>query len=236
MGNGEWYRDALRDQAPLRRMAKLAPCDRPREKMLRRGPAALTEVELLAAVLGNGTRKRGVGKLAWDVRTLFEEPESNSSVEALRKRYSLGESQACRLAAVRELILRKAATKAIRIRRIEDCLPLVAFIAPRRQEHLVCVSLSGGGDVIGTRVVTVGLIDSVPVHPREVFAEALAERASAVILAHNHPSGSAKPSREDIRLTRRLREAGTLLGVELLDHLILAGDRFTSMRRKGHLT
>lgn len=99
----------------------------------------------------------------------------------------------------------------------------------------MCLSLTGAHEVIETRVVTVGLLDSNQVHPREVFADPIADRAACVLLAHNHPSGTLEASPEDLALTRRLVKAGDLLGIRVLDHLIVTRDGHLSLKERGHI-
>ena len=103
------------------------------------------------------------------------------------------------------------------------------------QEVFAVMSLNGANKPIKTRWVTVGLLDCNQVHPREVFADPLMDRAAAIIVAHNHPSGTLEPSAEDLALTRRLQRAGELLGIKVLDHLILGPDGYASMRQLGHI-
>ena len=103
------------------------------------------------------------------------------------------------------------------------------------QEVFAVMSLNGANKPIKTRWVTVGLLDSNQVHPREVFADPLMDRAAAIIVAHNHPSGTLEPSAEDLALTRRLQKAGELLGIKLLDHLIMGPDGYASMQQSGHI-
>ena len=90
----------------------------------------------------------------------------------------------------------------------------------RKQEHFLCISINGANEVMNVRVVTIGLVNKSNVHPREVFADVIADRASAVIIAHNHPSGELAPSKEDIQVTKRIKEAALLLGINFLDHII----------------
>lgn len=104
----------------------------------------------------------------------------------------------------------------------EDILDRLRFIRNKRQEYLVCLSLDSGGRIMKRRVVTIGLLDVSLVHPREVFAGPLKDRAAAVIIAHNHPSGVTEPSKDDIKTTQQLVAAGQLLGIKLRDHLILS--------------
>jgi DNA repair protein RadC len=107
-----------------------------------------------------------------------------------------------------------------------DVLPLIQHYADRKQEHFLCVSLNGANEVIASRVVSVGLVNKTQVHPREVFADPITDRASAIIVAHNHTAGGLTPSKEDIEVTKQLKAAGATLGIKLLDHIIF--------NHKGH--
>jgi DNA repair protein RadC len=106
-------------------------------------------------------------------------------------------------------------------------------IRDKNQEYFVCISLNGANEVIGNRVVTVELLNANQVHPREIFSDAIAERAASIILVHNHPSGNTKPSQEDIVVTKRLVEAGEILGIKIHDHIIVSKDGHTSMEERG---
>jgi DNA repair protein RadC len=109
----------------------------------------------------------------------------------------------------------------------------VRDISDKRQEHFVCLALNGANEVIGNRVVTVGLLNSNQVHPREVFSDPIVDRAASIILVHNHPSGDTEPSQEDIAITKRLVEAGELLGIKIHDHIIVSKNGYTSMKERG---
>jgi DNA repair protein RadC len=114
-----------------------------------------------------------------------------------------------------------------------DVLPLLADIAGKQQEHFICISLNGAHEVIEKRVVTIGLLDKSPVHPREVFADVIADRAAAVIFAHNHPSGNVQPSDVDRHTHDQLTEAGKILGLRVLDHLIVTRKGYYSFQEAG---
>lgn len=109
-----------------------------------------------------------------------------------------------------------------------DILPLIQHYGDRKQEHFICVSINGANEVMNVRVVTIGLVNKSQVHPREVFADVIAERASALIVAHNHPDGELKPSDEDIQITKRLKDAAGILGLNLLDHIIFNAKAYYS--------
>lgn len=117
----------------------------------------------------------------------------------------------------------------------EDVLEYLKFIRNKRQEHFICLSLDAGHRILKRRTVTIGLLDSTLIHPREVFAGPLKDRAAAVIVAHNHPSGDPEPSKADITATQQLAAAGQLLGVKLVDHVIVTKQDYYSFRGHGHL-
>lgn len=114
-----------------------------------------------------------------------------------------------------------------------DILPLLRDIALKRQEYFVVLSLDSERRLIKKRVVFIGTVDAVIAHPREVYAGAIADRASSIIVAHNHPSGDPTPSSQDIAATEQLREAGEILGIELVEHLIVAGGAHHSFKKSG---
>lgn len=217
----------------MRRIARIPPVDRPREKLMRKGAGALSDTELIAVLLGSGTSRRPVMQLAASVRRAIDQSRDAIRLQDLRSIEGLGSAKACLILAAREWARRRLSARGVRLSKPADVLPLVAFIASKRQEYLVCVSVNGAGEVLECRVVTVGLLNATTVHPREVFADPLKDRAAAVILAHNHPSGSARPSARDRRVTKKLSEAGELLGIEVLDHLILTSTEFFSFKANG---
>ncbi|MDD4903500.1 MAG: DNA repair protein RadC [Candidatus Bipolaricaulis sp.] len=222
------------DPDEVRRIRQLPRVDRPREKLLSRGAESLSDVELLAVLLGSGTRRFGVLELA--SRVLREtEGKPSLDVRALRTIDGLGEAKACQVASALELGRRWFRKGRPVVRHASDALPYVQEIRGQKQEHFVCVSLSGANEVIASRVVTVGLLDTNQVHPREVFADPIADRAASVLLAHNHPSGTLAASPEDIALTKRLVQAGQLLGIRVLDHLIVTADGFLSLKQEGYV-
>jgi len=121
------------------------------------------------------------------------------------------------------------------IRDAEDAVPHFASIQAMPQEVFAVMSLNGANEPIKTRWVTVGLLDCNQVHPREVFADPLMDRAASIIIAHNHPSGTLEPSPEDLAITKRLQRAGELLGIKVLDHLIVTKSGHISLKNKGHM-
>ncbi len=223
------------DPDGVRQMRLLPRVDRPREKLLTRGPAALTDAELLAVLLGSGTRRLGVLDLSARILEAFEGRLAAATPRELQELPGLGQAKACQIVAAIELARRELAHPRVVIEHAADALPYLESIRNQKQEHFVCLSLNGANEVLASRVVTVGLLDQNQVHPREVFADPLADRAAAILVAHNHPSGTLAASPEDVALTSRLVRAGELLGIRLLDHLIVTKDGYLSLKSAGHL-
>ena len=223
------------DPKKRHRIQDLPDADRPREKLLRRGVASLSDVELLAVLLGSGTRRTSVLDLASRILRTFHGRLDFNNLEELQSIAGVGKAKACQIEASLELARRHIAKGRHVVREAADALPYLQSIREKKQEHFVCVSLNGASEVIESRVVTVGLLDTNQVHPREVFSDPIADRAAAVLVAHNHPSGTLEPSPEDLALTRRIVKAGDLLGIRVLDHLIVTEDGFLSLKEAGHL-
>jgi DNA repair protein RadC len=218
-------------------MKEISPPDRPREKIASRGAAALSDVELIALILGKGTKQRDVFAIATDIAQKISESPEYREYSSLCTIDGLGPAKAAQIAACFELARRHLLhePEKFRITSPQDVLPLVAPLATRKQEHFSCITLNGAGEVIENRIITVGLLNHSLVHPREVFADAITDRAASVILVHNHPSGTMEPSTQDIAITRQLAEAGQILGLRVLDHLIITRKGFVSMRERGLL-
>jgi DNA repair protein RadC len=216
------------------RIRNIPDLDRPRERILEKGPEAMTDTELIALILGSGTKDTGVMALAESVLACFDGdvPPTLATLKSLR---GIGTAKACQLAASLEFSRRRLMKKPLSIRKSRDVYPLVAHIAPKKQEHFLCLTLTGANEVIANRTITIGLLNSSQIHPREVFADAISDRAASVIFAHNHPSGQLHPSSEDIRVTERLCKAGEILGIYVLDHVIVAGNDLYSFRDQGLL-
>ena len=202
--------------------------DRPREKLAAKGPEALSDTELLAILLGSGVKGKDVFQVAHAILRKLDRDKEKVSVKALVSIEGIGFARACQIVASFELARRRLLKKSIVIQKAEDVLPLISYIANKKQEYFLCISLNGASEVIGNRVVTVGLLNTNQIHPREVFADAISDRAASIILAHNHPSGVLKPSPDDIAATRQLVDAGKILGIPVLDHIIIT--------KKGHLS
>ncbi|HVC20526.1 MAG TPA: DNA repair protein RadC [Vicinamibacterales bacterium] len=222
-------------------MRELAPHDRPREKLIRLGPQALGDNELLAIVLGSGFRRSSVLALAGAVLQAGGGLHGlvRLTVDDLCRIGGVGPARAAQvLAAValgRRTLVRGGAAR-VQIAGPGDA---AAYLMPqfgaRAVEHFGVVLLDTKHRVLRTAVISVGTLDASLVHPREVFREAIAGSAAAILLFHNHPSGDPAPSADDEDLTTRLVMAGRLIGIDVIDHLILADTRYCSFKETGRI-
>jgi DNA repair protein RadC len=225
----------------MRRIRETPPCDRPREKLYKNGPTYLTDVELVVLLLGSGVKGFDVFAIAEEVREFLEEnvlllkKDFSAFMQGLTRIRGLGRAKAALFAACCELCSRLHSKKTQTIKNACDIYPFLSYLSSKRQEHFVCVHLNGANRVVSSKTVTIGLVDQALVHPREVFSDAVKEKASKIIVAHNHPAGGLLPSNEDISVTRNLSRAGELLGIALLDHLIIGDDGYFSFKEEGLL-
>ena len=226
--------------AAPRRVCDLPAEDRPRERLARLGPTALSNRELLALLVGSGSRRASALAVAEDLllgaglRGL-----GARSLADLEDAPGMGRAKATRVLAALELGARLASEgrgPAASLRTPQaSARYLLPRYAARPVETFGLLALDVRHRLKHEAVISVGCLTSSLVHPREVFKEAVGARAAAIILFHNHPSGDPEPSAEDVALTRRLASAGTLMGIEVLDHLVLGAGRFVSLKERGVL-
>ncbi len=209
--------------------------ERPRERLVELGARALSDQDLLAIILGRGTQKHDVMSLARRIIAIIDRQGVNITAADLLDVEGVGPAKATLIAAAFEFVRRRVRPEGVRIKHPTDVLPLIQHYADRKQEHFIVVSLNGAHEVMSTRVVTIGLVDQSHVHPREVFSDPIVERASAVVLAHNHPSGQLVPSPEDLDVTHRIKVAGDILGIEVLDHVLFTHKGFYSFAEHDQL-
>jgi DNA repair protein RadC len=219
----------------MTRINELEIQHRPRERLAAFGASSLSDEELLALLLGAGGRSRDVFALATDLLPILDENWHAPQLDELLKVPGIGPGKASVLVAALEFARRRIRPTGTKIRSAEDVLPLVRNFVDRPQEHFVAISLNGAHEVHAVRVVTIGLVNATQVHPREVFADPLQDRACAIVVAHNHPSGDPTPSNEDRAVTRLLANAGKLLGIKLLDHVVFAKRGSYSFAEAGEL-
>ncbi|MCZ7397118.1 MAG: DNA repair protein RadC [Candidatus Methanoperedens sp.] len=217
----------------MKRIKDIPEFNRPREKLKERGASALSDTELIAVILGSGSKGQDVLSLSSKVAKLLTENKGKLSMEQLSIIEGIGPAKASQILAGFELSRRYIVKDTIRITGANDVLPLIKDIAGKPQEHFICISLNGANEVIENRIVTVGLLDKSQVHPREVFADVITDRAAGVIFAHNHPSGECKPSNSDLKIHEQLTEAGKILGIKVLDHIIISKKGYYSFQENG---
>ena len=218
-----------------KRIDQIPETDRPREKLLRKGARALSDQELLAVLLGKGTAGMDVMTLAQKLARVMDEKGLDIQCEDLRQFEGVGDAKATLLLAAIEFARRRIKPEGVKIETPADLLPQIRHYADRKQEHFLCATINGANEVMNVRVVSIGLIDRSPVHPREVFADAISDRACAIIVAHNHPNGSLEPSSSDLDVTRQLKAAGEVVGITLLDHIIFNRSGYFSLLESGLL-
>jgi len=207
----------------------------PREKMLSRGPAALSDKELLTILLNTGVKGKNVRELADDLLSLLDRNKEIPSIKEISLLTGIGDVKACSIAAMLEFGRRRYGSFSARIKAPADIFTLVRHYADRKQERFISLSLNGAHEVLAVRIVTIGLVNRTIVHPREVFADIIQDRAAAFCVAHNHPSGQLVCSQEDEEITERLEAASRLLGLHFVDHLIFSETNWWSFRENGRL-
>ncbi|MEW6622593.1 MAG: DNA repair protein RadC [Bacillota bacterium] len=208
---------------------------RPRERLIKYGPSSLSSAELLAIILGTGNKRETALDVA--ARILHHcgglRGLGNISIKDLGSFTGIGLAKCTQIMAAIELgsrIYKEETVIKPKIKCPSDVVNLVMDMQFLDREHFKVLYLSTKNHVIGIEEVSIGSLNSSIVHPREVFKGAIEKSAAAVILSHNHPSGDPEPSKEDIQVTRRLFEAGQLLGIEVLDHIIIGDGCFRSLK------
>ena len=209
--------------------------ERPREKLKIHGPASLSDRELLAILLNTGIHGKNVKALAGDLLGLLDRNKDIPSIKEISRLAGIGFSKACSVAAMLEFGRRRYGSFSARIKQPVDIFTLVRHYADRKQERFISLSLNGAHEVLAVRIVTIGLVNKTIVHPREVFADLIQDRAAAFCVAHNHPSGRLESSQEDDEITSRLQAAARILGLHFVDHIIFSESSWWSFRENGKL-
>ncbi|MFU8796627.1 MAG: RadC family protein [Dehalococcoidia bacterium] len=216
--------------------------ERPRERLLKLGGEALSAQEVLALILGRGTKGESVMVISQKLISRFGSLRgvADASIEELSEVKGIGLAKAAQIKAALELCRRLDGDQGDKPRPImkspEDVAAVVrSRLRGKRKEHFLLLCLDTRNRLIRVCSVSVGSLDTSVVHPREVFREAISSSASSVIFAHNHPSGDPEPSREDIELTGRLVKAGEIIGIEVLDHIIVCDNSHLSLKARNLL-
>lgn len=219
----------------MKKITDIPKLDRPREKLQQKGADGLSDLELMAVLLGRGIKGHDVLTVAERILKALDSNKGQVNLEELQKIEGVGLAKATLIAAALEFARRRIRPEGLKISFPADVLPLIQHYADRKQEHFICISINGANEVIASRVVSVGLVNRTQVHPREVFADPITDRASAIIIAHNHPAGGLTPSNEDLEITKQLKSAGETLGIRLLDHIIFNHKGHYSFLESGEL-
>ena len=221
---------------------KMPESERPQEKMLYAGAGGLSNAELLALIIRTGTGNKSAVRLADDVISYANENIGGlgmAEVKELTEIEGIGEAKACSIVAALELSKRLISDRqgAVKVR-IRDSQQVADMLMEEmmceKREFFMTLNLNTKLQVESKSLISIGNIDSAPVHPREVFGPAIRRGAAAVVVAHNHPSGDPTPSRQDIDVTKRLLRASEILGIKLIDHVIVGNGCFTSMKAEGY--
>lgn len=224
------------EQVLIRDMARV---ERPRERLETLGADALRDAELLAIVLRTGYRGHGALDVA---ETLLQQHPLTEllgmPLARLKHLRGMGLSRAATLIASGELLRRaqkKAGTDFPVIQSMNDIVAQAVELRDKKKEHLMAFFLNARQQMIAKEVISIGTLTASLAHPREIFTPAIGKAAASVILVHNHPSGDPSPSEEDVRLTKRISQAGHIMGIDLLDHLIIAENGCYSFKQAGSL-
>ena len=207
----------------------LPKIERPRERLVAKGPENLKNKELLAILLGTGTEGKNVIEVAEQI--LEKYPVKNFfqlKYEDLLKIKGINSAKACTILASQELVKRALDVRdesLPQINSVQDVLAQSVYMRDKSREHLMALFLNARNELLYKKPMFIGTLNANLVHPREIFQEALKQNAASVILAHNHPSGDNEPSEDDILITKRISEAGKMMGVEVLDHVIISKNK-----------
>lgn len=217
------------------RIKDLPKIERPREKLEKYGPEKLSNSELLAILLRTGSKGVNVVELARKILGKFSRNSlAKANFKDLKNTFGLGAAKACEIVACFELGRRLLQNKKSQIYLSpKDVWNELKDIRDNKKEHFVIFFLDTRNQEIKREIISIGSLNANLVHPREVFEPAVRHLAAQIILAHNHPSGDLEPSEDDLEITKRLVEAGKILGIELIDHIVVTKDGFLSFKDKN---
>lgn len=217
------------------KLKEVPKIDRPREKLIKYGPEKLSGSELLAILLGTGVKGVNVVELSNKILKKFSnEGLATANFIELKNTFGLGPAKACEIVACFELGRRLLkGKKAALLLSPQDVWQELKDVRDLKKEHFVIFYLDTRNQEIKRDIISFGTLNANLVHPREVFEPAILHSAAQIIVAHNHPSGNPEPSEEDIEITKRLVEAGKILGIEVVDHVVVARSNFSSLKELG---
>ncbi len=220
------------------RIRDLPEGEKPREKLRKHGPSALKNYELMAVILGKGTRREGVLELSRRIMAQYggQAIFTEGDVGKVEKVLGLSPVQACQVVAAFELGRRMFGRHSeVFLRSPEEVFEYAKDMARLRKEHLRGLYLDTRNKLIRDEVITIGTLNESLAHPREIFHPAVEVHAAAIILVHNHPSGDPFPSRDDIELTKQILEASKIMEIEVLDHVIIGSKRYYSLKENTEI-
>ena len=213
--------------------------DRPREKLLMRGPQTLSDSELIAILLRTGTRGESVLEVAKKLLIKYSDLAqlATQSVSSLIKNNGIGRDKAATLCAAFEMTRRvESQQKWLSSKKISSPDDIADIFIPllrdKTKEEFIVICLNSANKIINHETITIGLLNSSLVHPREVFKVAIENNSANIVLVHNHPSGNTDPSEEDITITKKMVDAGKILGISVFDHVIIGHNSFSSLVEK----
>jgi len=215
----------------------LSQIDRPREKLAKYGPEFLKDNELLAILLRTGTKGKSALKIADEILSKFSKKKLLGLLfDQLKQIKGIGPAKACQILAAFELSKRvlKVDTSNTRptIQTPKDVIAQVSYLTHHKKENFVVLYLNSRNELLNKETISIGTLNANLVHPREVFEPAIVGFSSSVVFVHNHPSGDPEPSEDDLKITKQLTDAGKILGIEVVDHIIISQDKFTSFKEK----
>lgn len=212
----------------------LEKIDRPREKLEKYGTEKLADYELLAILLGSGIKGLNVVALSRRILKLIDKTGADKiNLENLLEERGLGKAKAMQVIAALEFGKRMNSGEKPEILTAEDAWKLCGDFRGSKKEHFVAFYLDTQSRLIERQIISIGTLNASLVHPREVFEPAVSLHAAHIIVAHNHPSGVLEPSGDDLAVTKRLTEAGKILGIGLLDHIVVIANGFLSLKKKN---
>ncbi len=213
--------------------------ERPREKLYKYGPKALSNTELLAIIIRTGNKENTAIEISQKLLVGKKEGISflsDTSLQEITKVKGIGECKAAQILAAVELgkrVMSSTYKDKMKVTSPSDIADMLMLdMAHLKKEHFKIVMLDTKNQIIGIEDISIGSLNSSIVHPREVYKEAIARSSASIILVHNHPSGDPTPSKEDIAITRRLAEGGDILGIKVLDHIIVGNNKYISLKEK----
>jgi len=216
------------------KMQDVPKTERPREKLISKGPQNLKDEELLAILLGTGVEGKNVIEVAKQILNKYSKKRLlKLTYNDLSKIKGIGTAKACTILAAAELVKRalKIGEETLPvIRSTKDVIAQVGYLRNKLREHLVATYLNARNEMLFRKHIFIGTLDANIAHPREIFSEALRQNAAAIILVHNHPSGDPEPSKADLEITKRILEAGKIMGIDVLDHVIITKNKVFSFK------